>query len=129
MLGIPHRSTPPAASLSTDVTVKEWIFSKLVVVISVLPRVETILPPGLPLQHLLRIIAHTEVLQKREHEILPEICLALFLVKPTQLLIASVLGVKVVSPALGHASLTGRGANVEPASVRIRKAVDPSYVL
>ena len=64
--------------------------SRLVVVISVHPRVEAIFPSLFPLQHLDRIVAHAEVFEQRELEVLPEVLRALAVVEFVQLLVSAV---------------------------------------
>lgn len=94
-----------------------------------LPRVKAVLPPLLTPQYLLRVAAHAEVLQERKLEVLSEVLFALVLVEFTQLLVASVFGVQVATPARGDAALAGCGAYVELSGLGVGKAVDPSHAL
>lgn len=87
------------------------------------PRIETVLPPLLPLLHLLRVVAYAEVLEQREPEVLDEVPLALALVEFAQFLVVAVLGVQIASPACRNAALAGRGAYVELAGLGVREAV------
>ena len=67
--------------------------------------IKTILPPLLPLQHLQRIVAHSEILQECKFKVSLKIFLALTLIKFTQLLVTTMLRVKIATPTRCNTTL------------------------